>query len=190
METESTAESGNETVESINAQIDQVRSERKPFQGSRKADNRMNDLYKQKAELEGTAGDMIPGSGSSKTLTEDIDGNIGEHKGRDRVSNHGEDDMGTDALAAAKEAGLDVSNLNPDDMTEATVEGLKHLSLIKTGDLKTLAPLLSKAANDLEMPRQTVFFLEQFVTKIAQPGDPLSDAILETISNYIYDARS
>lgn len=170
------------TVESINAEIDQVRSERKPFQGSRRADSRLNDLYRQRSELDGTAGELVAGSGEAIKPDDNV-----IPRGRSRLT---DPRPVSDALATAKDAGLDVSNIDPNEMTDARIDGLRHLAMIEKGDLQTLGPELSKAATELKMPAQTIQFLDQFTSSIAQPNDPLSNAILETIANHIFDVRS
>lgn len=187
MENENT---GTATVESINAEIAQVRSEQKPFVHSRRADSRLNDLYRQRQGL--IDGDEPGNEHDNENTTPgqetDAEGNVPDQpKGRSRLS---DPRPNSDAMEAAQQAGIDTSNLDPNEMTDVGKEGLHHLTLIEKGDLQTLGPELSKAATELGMPASTIQFLEQFTSTIAQPGDPLSDAILKTIAEFIYEARS
>ena len=181
------------TVESINAQIDQLRRDSAPsaenqynHTGARKVAGQISELYKKRAGLDGTSGDMH--AAPTKTLRLDADGNIRDVQlgGRSRLS---DPRPHSDALAAAKEAGLDISNIDPKEMTPERTDGLRHLTMIKQGDLQGLGPELSKAATELGIPAKTIRFLEQFTSGIAEAGDPLSNAVLETIANYIYDQK-
>lgn len=187
------AEQGNAgsvaTVDSVNAEISSVRdamagADRHQTRGFNR---QLNALYQQRSELDGTGGSMaIEPTGTVKT---DAD----SHTGRDSVSKGAARDEANSpdaVLAAAKQAGLDFEGVNAENMSDAERDGVQNLTMIKNGDLKTLGPRLVSQAQELNFPPSSVQFLDQFANNIAQPGDPLSDRVLEVINEFILEQRT
>lgn len=183
MENENTGteNTGTATVESINAQIDQVRGEQKPFQHSRRADTRLNDLYRQRQGL-------IDGNESGNENTtpgQETDGNREPSRPNDEAALEATAEKELETLRGL---GVDTGDVDGDYSPER-VEGLTHLRLIEEGKLHELRPLLSRAATKAGLPPKSEVFLREFFDKVADPGDELSNDILRVISNYIFQAR-
>lgn len=193
------SENGNNgvaTVESINNEISTLRESRTGWKRFDNTDakgqnDRLSALYKQREELAGTGNQMH--SEATGVVGPAVKAAMADVKRENTVQGSIARDEANSAegvLAAAKEAGLDFSDVSAEKITDAERDGIQNLTYIKTGDFKSLAPKLVSAAQELGFPQETISFMEQFTANIAQKGDPLSDRVLEVINEYILEQRS
>ncbi len=142
-------------------------------------DVKIKGLYSRKNQLAGNVADVVKA----------VDGNTSVKETPFDPNKRG-DDLQTRGQAVLDELeglGVDVSEESAEGMTDERLEGLRQISLIKQGDFKTVAPMLSRAAIKAGLPADDVAMirkiLPQFRDKDAAP-------IVEAIANYIYNKRT